>query len=306
MNNKLFTVKYHQQRGVTLIELMVGITISLLLALVASSAYLYSKQGYNAVSETSQMEENGRFALNTLARYLQSSGFVMIDPKSPRIQRPSEKKINGCDYGYTNIYPAPPDFTCRTSAPSGELQSATVRTIFQTDTPALSSGKFQGADCVSNAAISYTDALTTHTSYLVVSHFFISSSVVQTPNGGTTTMGQLSCMADRTPQGGAAAYQVQPMIPGIQQLAAWYLVPPTGATNNAGQVKLTAAEIETGNLWDKVVSVELCVLAKSIGSAGQDVNATYRDCYGNALTVTGSESYRTFRTVVNLRNRVAS
>jgi type IV pilus assembly protein PilW len=64
----------NRQAGLTLIELMVSLVIGLLLAIIASSTYLYSKQAYNAVSANSQLEENGRLALNLLAKNIQSAG----------------------------------------------------------------------------------------------------------------------------------------------------------------------------------------------------------------------------------------
>ena len=69
-----------RNRGVTLVELMVGLTIGMLLVVIASAVYLYSKKTYNVVSENAQMEENGRFALNLLTKYVQSAGFAMVDP----------------------------------------------------------------------------------------------------------------------------------------------------------------------------------------------------------------------------------
>ena len=282
-------------RGVTLIELLVGLTIGLLLALVASSTYLFSKQTFNTVTEVSQMEENGRFALNLLTRYIQSAGFTMIDPKAQLPAGGASDKISGCDNGFTTMAVVSPNFTCL-SAP-GATRSAGIKTIFETDKPSGGSASFQGANCIGNNATPVIVAGVTKT-YLVTSYFYVSTATAQTAYG-TTTMGQLSCLSDDSPSAASPTYQIQPIVPGIQQIAANYLVTTAAA---GGQLAQTAAAVTTAATWPDVSAVELCVLAKSIGPSNNDTGKTYTDCYGTAITATANETYRTFRSTVNLRN----
>ena len=286
-----------KSRGVTLIELLVGVTIGLLLALVASSTYLFSKQTFNTVTEVSQMEENGRFALNLLARYVQSAGFSMIDPKANLAAGGLDNKISGCDNGYTTMSASSPNFTCLASAPTGQLPSAGIRTIFETDAPLGGSANFQGANCIGNGAAPVVVDGVTKT-YLVTSYFYVSTATAQTAYG-TATMGQLSCLSDDSTLTAPNTYQIQPIIPGIQQIAANYLV-STSATG--GQLAQTAAAVTTAASWPSVAAIELCVLAKSIGPSNNDTGKTYTDCYGTAITANPNETYRTFRSTVNLRN----
>jgi type IV pilus assembly protein PilW len=287
------------QRGVTLVELLVGVTIGLLLALVASSTYLFSKQNFNVITETSQMEENGRFALNLLARYVQSTGFTMIDRKANLPSGALDDKISGCDFGYTSTAAGSPDFTCLGSAPTGQIPSAGLRTVFETDIPDTT--KFQGKDCIGNDAVTIPITGSSPT-YRVTSYFFVSTTTVKTEYG-TSTMGQLSCLADSTPPAGAANFNLpQPIIPGIVQIAVGYLVPSATAPE-AGHISKTAAAVATALEWPRVVAVDLCVVAKSVGNSVNDTNTSYTDCYGTALSAASGERYRTFRTTINLRNR---
>jgi type IV pilus assembly protein PilW len=289
------------QRGVTLVELMVGMTIGILLALVASSTYLFSKQNFNVISETSQMEENGRFALNLLARYVQSAGFTTIDPKANLPTGALTNRISGCDRGYTSTDSTSPDFTCLATTPAGDIRTSSLRTIFETDAPDTS--KFQGKDCIGNdtPAIARTTSSNASPSYLATSYFFVSSTVVKTEYG-TTTMGQLSCLADSRGTGTTTFTLPQPIIPGIVQIAVGYLVPSATAPE-AGHILQTAAQLEAAAGWSNVAAIDLCVMAKSIGNATNDTSTTYTDCYGTALTTARGERYRTFRSTVNLRNR---
>lgn len=286
-------------RGVTLIELMVGLTIGLLLVIIASAIYLYSKQSYSAATETSQMEENGRFALDLLKKYVQSAGFAMVDRDAPGPSLPLDGKLAGCDYGYTNAS-APTslaDLACRTATPTGERPSASLFTRFETDLFASGSGKRQGFDCTNDEAARKVLA-TGITTYEVRSYFFISKVTVQTP-GGTKSMGQLSCVSDATEDNagvaGTVSLHVQPLVPGIEQLQVTYI-------SKAGK---TVARPTTDAAWQDVAAVELCVLARTVQTSGNDTGTQYKDCYGTDITADPKESYRRLRQTVALRNTAA-
>lgn len=285
-----------RNRGVTLIELMVGVTIGLILVIIASSVYLYSKQSYNAVSENAQMEENGRFALDLLTKYIQSSGFAMVDPTAPGPQLPLEDKLAGCEFGYTNAT-APTtlaNLACRTAPPTGERKSASIFSRYETDQFASSSGKQQGYGCTNEAAAS--KQVSGVQTYEVRSYFFVSYVTAQTPSG-TKSMGQLSCVSDSTAvvDGvlGTVSLQVQPLVPGIEQIYIGYI-------SSAG--KLSTTPPTTATAWKDVAAIELCVLARTVQASGNDITTQFTDCYGAAITADPSETYRALRTTVALRN----
>jgi type IV pilus assembly protein PilW len=299
-NNSRISLHKRNQGGFSLVELMVSMVIGLILVIAASSVYLYSKQSFNASTETSQLENNGRFAINLLTKYIQSAGFVMIDPTFPAPQGPIDNKISGCDFGMSN--PTSPtttaDLACLTATPAGARRSASIALFSETDAYDGSGAKFQGFDCLGQSSIPIPTS--TGQIYETRSYFFVGNTTVQTPNG-STTMGQLSCLADRTLPAGAADYQSQPIMPGIEQLAFSYLLPATADTNTAQDAK--AAASLTTVTWPTVLAVDVCVLAKSIQAGGNDTGTSYTDCYGTAITASPGEIYRTFRTTVRLRNK---
>lgn len=291
--------------GFSLIELLVSVAIGLLMAIAGSATYLYSKQNYNAVSETSQMEENGRFALNLLSRYVQSAGFVMLNPQATRLQGALVNKIQGCDFGMVNGQSptSAADIACRAATPAGERRSASISTFSDTDAPNNTGARFQGFNCIGNnpvTVIQTSETGTPFTTYATRSHFFVSFTNVSTPNG-TTTMGQLSCVADSS-DAGVPSYETQPLIPGIEQIAVNYLL-PSAITPMSAQAATTADALTTAARWGEVMAVELCVLTRSVQPAGNDTGTQYTDCYGAQIVSNAAQSFRTFRTVVNLRNR---
>lgn len=61
--------------GVTLVELMIAIVISSIVALGIGSVYTSSKRSYKLQEEFSRLQENGRFAMNYVARFIRSAGY---------------------------------------------------------------------------------------------------------------------------------------------------------------------------------------------------------------------------------------
>ena len=307
MINRQFKGK-QRQTGLTLIELMVSLVIGLLLAIIASSTYLYSKQAYNAVSENSQMEENGRLALNLLTRNIQSAGYVTLNIADGE-PVPTAKKILGCEFGMRKPQGATSTAdleTCLLSLPAGTTQSSSIAVFYQTDPySTTATGVYQGVDCIGNRPVDLTatagSAVTT--TWSVRSYFFISRTVVGTPFG-TTTMGQLNCATDPTGAVTSRPFDAQPLIPGVHQLRARYVLPTDNRDFAPGQKMFEASAIAAAD-WERVVQVELCVLTKAIQPSGNDTATNVIDCYENEFTPPPSQSYRRFTTTVNLRNRSA-
>lgn len=63
------------QKGLSLIELMIGITLGLLIIAGASSVFISSKQGFRVQDSTGRMQESTRFAMNYLSQVLHSADF---------------------------------------------------------------------------------------------------------------------------------------------------------------------------------------------------------------------------------------
>ena len=288
-----------RQTGVTLVELMIALVIGLILAIAGSTVYLYSKQSFNTSTETSQLEENGRFAINLLSKYIQTAGFVMIDPTIPSPQGPIDNKIFGCRFGMTNPTSGTTsaDLACQAATPAGEMPSESIELFSETDVWDSTGVKFQGFDCIGESSINMGPTINETRSY-----FYISQTDVTTPTG-TVRMGQLSCLADRSITSTAPDFQRQPLIPGIEQIAFNYIL-PSAADPNVGQSALPASSL-TATQWPSVLAVDVCVLGKSIQPASNDSGTSYTDCYGTAIAAIPGEIYRTFRATVRLRNKSA-
>ena len=69
------TGRPQHQRGFTLIELMIAMFISTLIALAAISALVVTRQGFTTVDASSQLRDNGRFASDLILRIGVQVGF---------------------------------------------------------------------------------------------------------------------------------------------------------------------------------------------------------------------------------------
>lgn len=64
-----------RQRGLSLVEIMVGMTVGLILMAGIIQIFVSSKQGYRIQTALSRLQENGRFAINFISRDIRSAGF---------------------------------------------------------------------------------------------------------------------------------------------------------------------------------------------------------------------------------------
>ncbi len=65
----------HKQSGLTLIEIMVALTLSLLLLAGMIQVFQSNKQSYRVQDALSRVQENGRFAIDFISRDLRMAGF---------------------------------------------------------------------------------------------------------------------------------------------------------------------------------------------------------------------------------------
>ncbi|MCX7110433.1 MAG: PilW family protein [Proteobacteria bacterium] len=74
MDTSSITAWPHRQRGLSIVEILLAMALSLILTLVVSQIYLGSKQTYLLQEAQSRLQENGRFALQILAKDIRRAG----------------------------------------------------------------------------------------------------------------------------------------------------------------------------------------------------------------------------------------
>ncbi|MFN3785266.1 MAG: PilW family protein, partial [Thiothrix sp.] len=70
-------MRYRQtQRGLSLIELMIAMVVSLVLIAGVGTVYISSKRNYQARDQLSLMDESARIALTALSKHLEHAGYA--------------------------------------------------------------------------------------------------------------------------------------------------------------------------------------------------------------------------------------
>ncbi len=69
------TNRLYRQQGISLIEIMIGLLLSLVLVGGVIQIYISNKQTYFLQDELSRLQENGRFATEILQRVIRGAGF---------------------------------------------------------------------------------------------------------------------------------------------------------------------------------------------------------------------------------------
>jgi type IV pilus assembly protein PilW len=84
--------KHGRQTGLTLVELMVALGISLVLILAASTLYLSTRATQKAVDERGQVFESGHAVMRILGRDLSRAGFYPVIAEEARLPGQSDKQ----------------------------------------------------------------------------------------------------------------------------------------------------------------------------------------------------------------------
>jgi len=66
----------HQQKGFSLIELMIGLVLGLFVIAVVVTVFVQSKRNFTQDEQVARMQENGRYALLLLSREMAHAGFL--------------------------------------------------------------------------------------------------------------------------------------------------------------------------------------------------------------------------------------
>ncbi|MBY0408604.1 MAG: PilW family protein [Burkholderiaceae bacterium] len=276
----------YKQGGLTLIELMVAMAVSLIIVLAALAALIISRQGFTSVDVSSQLRDNARFAEDTLQRLGVQAGhrdllFVASGtPASTKGLGTNEAHV----FGFNN--------RARSNTQAWSEANAAARAVgtlgygsdilvlrFQPTRSTLTSTESDGGmiDC------SGSDPKELPTDY--------SERIASVLHIATSSNGEPALMCTRWPDGGGKA-DTQPLISGVENFQVLYGVDGIGPGNTVMPVATTAdsvtdrylradqltvadAAISTAN-WQRVRSIRIgMVLRGPLNSAVDKATPTY-------------------------------
>ncbi len=269
-----------RQSGLTMVELLVALVISMLISLAAISALIVTRQGFTAVDASSQLRDNGRFATDLIQRVVVQSGFkdFFWAAKPPEVGEIDAIAPNIS--GFTNaLSSSTAPLTTATTRATGSLGygSDVLVMRYQEAETIPGSGKSDRSmiDCTGNSSTHYADTRAER----VASVFHVAES--------PASSGELALMCSTVASDGTIT-DGQPIVDGVENFQVLYgtdgVTPgaaPTAATDSVPDRYLRADQmtvgnaVDTNNNWRRVRSLRIgMVLRGPVGSAQERVTQT--------------------------------
>jgi len=273
------------QRGRTLIEVMIAITIGLMITAGVIAIYGANRQTYRASADVQRMQAAGQLALDRLAYQLRMAGYGQINSSDFwLVGNPSNfagEALRVCSGGFSNPVALPVDATPVCNSNPQLPDSLRVAYVVGDATTA---GSGDNRDCLGVEVPEVGGQREAR------NRFYIANS-----NGVPTLM----CAGNSASGGGLVA---APLVPNVEDLQIRLRVGDP-FTRTEQIVDPQAAAGWTPAQWGRVLGVELCVQVVSENTGLTTEPQAGRDCRGNSFPADG-RLRRTFTQVVTLRNRV--
>lgn len=320
------------QRGMTLIELMVGLVIGIVLSLAAASLYLATRDSSRTSQSISDINETGKIALEMIGREIQKAGFYPAQFGQDlgtadqfygtyfNSKDASKVAFNTGLFGCSGAKYNPTTKACGATV-AGQPDSIIINYFA---TPEFGSDSLLGNanDCNRNPVTgdSANDLRDDDGLPLFVSNRF---GIVDTTNyvdndKNTVTVNSLGCHGN----GNEAATAAQPALEGIEDMVIRYgIYAGDGDPDAAGKSPtsfMTATNInlqpEVGGrtAWQRVTAVSICIVVRSLASSRQEDKAgdvrTYRNCRDDDPVELPEGSrfiYKSFERVYAVRNNLS-
>ncbi|MFZ6674976.1 PilW family protein [Undibacterium sp. Xuan67W] len=302
--------RYERQKGRSLVEVMIALTIGLVLLIGIASVFISNKQTFKTTDDKGRLEEEGRLALNLLAFHLRMAGYgeltsaVYVNPNNTNLQSGANaiaqmNGLEGCSGGFANAAASTVARSCATSPPSTAADAIIVRYVVDQNNANQSAGA--PTDCL-GAAIIRVPAV-------VENRFFIA-------NNATTGLPELHCQGSGQTAAAAATFTslAQPIAENIIDMKISYGYGYDYVNQRDTQSVdsfISASQVDAmtpptvGTPWSKVVSVKICFVARSANDRITTAPQLYIDCGGTTKTATDRRLYQTFSTVVAIRRSAA-
>ena len=297
-----------RQRGRTLLELMISISIGLVVIGAVFVVYLGTTASSRQSSANNRISEDAAIAMAILGNNLRMAGYspprALFSPGSALVDGVKAvvpdrhyvgPAIRGCDFGFSSA--ANVAFDLITCNPSSSPGPAAFVVRYEGDSFNTIPISGNPSDCLTNGITANTVSTYDGTSYkLVESRFSVDTSA----SNGTP---ELYCAGS----GGAAPFTRQPLMQFVENMAISYGIAEDNLGGNVvryvSQTQLDAITPgTTDSLWARVVSVKLCLVLRS-ETRDQNGGGNYIDCAGNSVASPNGFIRRSFTSVFALRNR---
>lgn len=259
------------QRGLSLIETMVGLTVGLLTVMAAVGTLMVTRQSTTTVAESYQLASAGNTAMRLIAATIRQGGAAELD-----------QAVVGGPVSFGGL-------TLRAAGAAGDqLVTGTEGAAGAPDTLVVSYEHRDPTvtrDCLGNSPGAPPERI---------------------DNTFSVTTVELRCVGNRGSNGTVIGGGAQALVGdnanqttqiAVENFQVWYWV-----INALGQQRrITATDVPGNGGWPAVDAVEVCLQLRGIATNYPAANFT--NCGGNSVA-NGGQLHQVFRGVYKLRNRV--
>ncbi|MDR2875051.1 MAG: hypothetical protein LBV44_03870 [Methylobacillus sp.] len=260
-----------RQRGVTLIDLMVGIVIGLLIVAVCVAALMISRGTSGTITDAAGLAQQGAYAMRTLGSQLRQAGSLYLNPNPKNDADPFLARAQ---------FEFPED--AGTPATADQMLSGTPTTLTTGFSNYYPAGSLFSAN---------TDQLTAN---CVGTSPTAANDLIQSIFELDAATHELKCKA----AGGAA----QVVVRNVANFRLRYLVQTFPAARQPKIAYVTDTAGWTDANWAQVQGVEVCLELYGNEVTTVPSGSTYIGCDGTAIDMT-TVMHMTFRSVFQLRSR---
>lgn len=279
-----------QQRGVTLIELMVGMAIGLLVVAVAMGALMVSRGVSGTVSDASTIQQQGSYILRTMGQQLRQAGSLYLNPDpiggaSTDVLSAVVFEIKADGQGGGNSFEQKDTLAGGSNSVTVGFRRYQDNVFFADNATSTSIGTdYLARNCVNAPANTSTDQR-------VESNFTFDS-----------TTYSLRCQ-------GNGVVNPQPMAQNVAQFEVTYLVQSIDSATVQYVKGSDMPSATDESTWRRVQGVQVCLVLFGSEPIDMPAGSSYTDCTDasvNMTTLTGARKNRMhlmFRNTFQLRSQ---
>lgn len=281
---------YKYQHGVTLIEMMIAMVVSLVLIAGVGTVYFSSKRNYQTRDELSLMNEAGRSALETLRQHLEHAGYA-TPSKLPLgayfyVKGNPNLVAQACGGGVSNLKD-PADFNARSTRDAFNANGDSIVVRFLGDNNLFTDavGGLLPDECKVGTAADMNASL-------IYNGFHVD-------NDGSTRDSN-NVLVPILYAVGSNVNNRQPIVNGVENIQFMYGIDADG--NGTAERFSNATGVAAGD-WQDVVSIKVALLVRSL-NAVLDVDSVRTYTLLDTTVTTPADRYQraVYTTTIQLRN----
>ncbi|MDL5035294.1 PilW family protein [Comamonas sp. Y6] len=290
------------QRGVTLLELMVGIAIGLLVVAVASGALMVSRSVSGTVSDASSIQQQATYAMRVIGQQLRQAGSLYLNPQP----NPAEAGADAATLAASVVVfeatagdtsKSAADDLLSTSPPLDYINPATSTLLGSSSPDKLAVGYRRYKEAVYGSSTEQT----------------LLRNCLGSPSDDAKNDAQVKILSvfernDKNELQCTGNGTVQPLARNVANFQVRYLLQDNSVPGATKIQYVAASKVGTASDWGKVQAAEVCLVLYGDEAIDLPADSAYTGCDGSSVNIptTGAEARRmhiTFRNVFQLRSQ---